>query len=344
MSPAYLLMMTFLTGQLRTFDTSKIQAINASPYNGVSVPLVDAYDSSRLTYGQFEPDIRRIKQTAKKNIWPTIFLNRIIGCTDCPAPARQPAFTRIRGMDLDNSTGALSDFYDRFRLALKVARGLGAPGIIVDPEPYNDEALSVSRVAQLRNSQPTVIQESLEAVGVHLANIAAQYYPGATIWLLYTTLDKLGQPGRQNVAAFVTLGLLQQSKVHGESLRIIDGGEDRGYCYSSMARLQEMTEERKKAFSPFIKRFRNLALAGTITLWNSPSKRRGWLLQRTGELGECGRANLQGADFVPYLHFLLVSYRFVWIYAATMSDYNPYSSQASTFNRIIESALHEGSD
>lgn len=337
---AYLLLMTFASGQLSSFNPAKIQAVNASPYNGVVVPIVSQYDSSRHALAEFQPDIRRFKQSSTKDIWPVVFLNRIIGCTKCP-PQAPGEFRRIKGAEFSSDTGALSAFYQLFRMALKIARALHSPGIVVDPEPYNDETLGVRKIAQLRGDRPENIRKNLLAVGRQMANIAQQEYSNAVILFFYTTMDQLSTPRtNQNIAAFVALGLLRGSATNGGNLTVVSGGEAHGYCFSSLERLREVAAQRKAGMEKFTSEFPNLALAGTIALWNDPASRRDWMLRRQGQLAECGKAgDLHGPGFVPLLHYMLQAYPYVWIYAAGAADYRPYGREASVFNRIISSAI-----
>ena len=47
-------------------------------------------------------------------------------------------FNKIKGMDLWNETGALNDFFNIWKMSLKIAKELGSPGIFVDAEAYNN--------------------------------------------------------------------------------------------------------------------------------------------------------------------------------------------------------------
>jgi hypothetical protein len=337
---AYLLLMTFGSGQFSTFDAAKMQAVNASPYKGVVVPLVSQYDASNHTFAEFQPDLQRMKQTSTKDIWPMVSLNRIVGCTQCP-PQASAKFRSINGIEFSSQTDALSSFNQDFRIALKIARSLHSPGIVIDPEPYNDEAMTVQKAARLRHDQPEDIRKNLMAVGAGMASIAQQEYPNAVILFFYTALSQLNKPSAaQNIAAFVTLGLLRASATNGGTLKVVSGGEDFGFCFSSLERLREITAQRKEEIGKFTSEFPNLSLGATIAPWNDPASRRDWMVRQQGQLAECGKAgNLHGPDFIPLLHYMLQTYPYVWVYAAGAADYRPFGQNAPIFNRIISSAV-----
>jgi hypothetical protein len=69
----YLLLVSFYTGHILNFGQNKIDTINSSPYHGVAVPLVGAYDSEAYSYERFKESIERISKYSKRDIWPWIF-------------------------------------------------------------------------------------------------------------------------------------------------------------------------------------------------------------------------------------------------------------------------------
>jgi hypothetical protein len=338
---AYLLLMTFASGELRNFDLEKVRAVNASPYNGVAVPLTNGYDISQHTLKEFDSKLAEIKANTTKHVWPVVFLNRIVGCVKCPPLAAPSYFSRIRVMDISNTAGALDDLYGQFVLALRIARTLHSPGIVVDPEPYNDESISVQRVANRLGQNTAEVGEQLQEIGSHLADLACQEDPGAVIWFFYTGLDRINQSQLAvPPAAYVVLGMLRRARANHLRLTVVSGGEMWGYCFSSLERLRQVTHERKKVFGPFLARYPELMLGGTVALWNDPHSRRGWMLNREGQAAECGGADkLWGSDFVPLLKHLIHSYRYVWIYAAGAADYDPYGKKAPVFNSLIKAAV-----
>ncbi|HVY54699.1 MAG TPA: hypothetical protein VHC46_02990, partial [Thermodesulfobacteriota bacterium] len=148
----YLLLVTFYTGELRDFGRDKMDAIAASPYNGVAVALIGAYDTGKYTAGDFASSVKRMKEGKHKDVWPWVFFNRFIGSEEGArslSPKSGNAYFRaIKGMDIYDETGALGDFYGIWKIALETARELGSPGILVDPEAYNNyETYKVSFIS-----------------------------------------------------------------------------------------------------------------------------------------------------------------------------------------------------
>lgn len=337
---AYLLLLTFASGDLKHFGAAKLRALNASPYDGAAISVSGPYDSSHHSLDEFDPALVELRGGSHKQIWPMVFLNRIIGCVKCPRLASAAVFGRIKVMDVQDRAGALGDFYAQFGIALALAAALKAPGVVVDPEPYNDESITFERLSDRlgQDRERTAVQ--LEQIGAHMADMTAHVYPGAVIWFLYTGLDRMaGHKAATPPAAYIALGALRRAQGRSIPLKLVSGGELLGYCFSSLKRLKRVTDDRKISFAPLMAVYPQLALAGAITLWNDSSSRRGWLLNQSGQEAECGRAgDLNGRDFIPLLRYLLSSYPYVWIYAAGVADYNPYGSKAPIFNQLIDDA------
>src|SRR5579872_2787833 len=120
---ACLMLVSFLTHSFKHFDSAQIQAVNASPYQAVAVPLTDTYSVRKPAEEEFMDEVALIKASSKKQIWPWIFLNRIVGskadAKSLSPDADNPYFRRIKGLDLYNEAGALDDFIELWRIALR---------------------------------------------------------------------------------------------------------------------------------------------------------------------------------------------------------------------------------
>ncbi len=229
----YLLLVSFYTGTLADFTAPKIQAINASPYHGVAVSVVGAYDTAPITAERFTSESARIKQAAKKQIWPWVYFNRFIGFardgrSHSPL-AEAPYFTRIRGFDLYNETGALGDFYEIWRQALRLARELQAPGILVDAEPYNNyQTYRVGYLAQQAGRSEAEVISRLRQIGAELADIVQQEYPTAVLWFFFSGLitpPAGAAPGEERSVTHIVHGMLTRAKASGAQFLLVSGGE-----------------------------------------------------------------------------------------------------------------------
>ncbi len=61
----YLLLVSFYSGQINNFGIEKIKAINESPYHGVAVALIGAYDTGK--YIQWSIEWKRIYNVSERH-------------------------------------------------------------------------------------------------------------------------------------------------------------------------------------------------------------------------------------------------------------------------------------
>ncbi len=331
----YLLLVSFGV-QLNTFDKSKIELINNSPYDGVAVPLLEAYDTSKPDMQHFAEAVKRIKGSCTKQVWPWVFFNRFIGSREdgqAYSPLSNNAYFRaIKGMDLDNQTGALGDFLELWRLSLRIARELGSPGIMVDPECYNNyNNYEVDYLAKEMGLPVEVVKNRLKAIGAELMEIANAEYPQAVIWFTHTAIapQKTWRTWFQSdlpTPAYLVLGMLDQAKKLGLKATIVDGTDPNQGCYESLADLEQSTTARQERFAALLETYPQLRLGGVIVPWADSRQKRGWTLR-----GKCGESKLKNLnDFKPLIQYLLRSYDYVWIYAGGDAGYDPYDAAVST--------------
>lgn len=311
----YLLLVSFYTPTINNFGLDKIKAINESPYYGVAVPLIDAYDANKYTDKDFESAVKLIKENSKKDIWPWIFFNRFVGYEKKENAHRSTAnreipkyFRDIKGMDIFNESGAFEDFCDIWRISLRIAKQLSVPGIVVDPETYNDyKNDNVSYLSKELGKSEDEINKSLIGIGKKLVDIAEKEYPVATLWFLYTGLGnttKSFEPlDRKDyrTASYIILGMLEYIKEKQSKIKITSGGEvSLGYCNESLEDLQERIKKREIAFETVLGSYPYLFLGGTIAPWNSPELKTDWMLK-----GKCGNSKLKNInDFKPLIKLL----------------------------------------
>jgi hypothetical protein len=342
----YILLVSFYSGQINNFGVDKINAINASPYNGVAVALTDAYDTNKYTGKDFESIIKTLNKSSKKHIWPWVFFNRFIGNKESDSANTRHSdaeyFRRMKGMDIYNESGALNDFYSIWKISLTIANRTNSPGIVIDPESYNNrQANSLTYLSKRLGKSNKEIKERLKMVGKELLDIGDDIYPDATFWFFSTGLVSSfnkRNPFAENEGAisYIIYGMLERNKEKGSKHKFIEGGEVMpwGYCYKNLADLNDKKEIRYKKYEYLLNSYPNLYLGGTIAPWDKPSSKRSWLLQRE----ECIKSEQKTIDdFKPLIHQLLKSYNYVWIYAAMAAGYDPYNIEiASKYNEIIE--------
>lgn len=342
----YLLLVTFYSPGIQDFGPNKVQSINRSPYNGVALQLVDGYSTSRAV-PELALTIARFKRACRKHVWPWIFFNRFVGAErgakKVPKSNREYWFS-IKGMDLYDEAGALGHFYRIWRKALEVARELGSPGIVVDPEPYNDYGVyEVSYLAKKLSRPTTVVKARLKDIGRRLTDIADEVYPEATVWLLFSGL---GTPERNwlplqekeyRTVTYIVMGMLERAAERRSNLRFVSGGEvSLGYCFLSLQDLTAKMARRSENFASFSTMYPNLILGGTISPWRSVQVKRDWLLR-----DKCGQSSLKTIeDFGPLFEKLFESYGYVWIYAAGAAEFDPYDPvRATVYHEVLAQAL-----
>lgn len=354
----YLLIVSFLTPVLSNPDVMKIKALNNSPFQGVTVMLRDAYDCKEVTLNDFRITARLLKIHCRKDIWPWIFFNRFVGykaSSESHESVRGQKFAArfeaIKGMDLFNETGALADFLNIWRISLQISKELGSPGIVVDPEAYNNyDSMRVEYLAGQMDKSEGEIRGRLREIGKELADFAGEIYPDATIWFLATGLDRLEKDSPLSLGKFVRsryqpsftyiiLGMLERSKEKNLRLRFVCGGEEAlGYCHESLRSMKEKISKRQASLEPILRNYDNIRLAGTLAPWDKVESKSGYFADNY----ECRTSEFRTiTDFEPVLKTLFSTYDYNWMYAGT-DLWNPYDPKTSAaYNKVLDSAIKE---
>jgi hypothetical protein len=344
MGDNYLLLVN--TAIANQMDTPKMAQFDRSPYDGLAVSFADAYDTFPVVpLAPMETHIAGWKKSTSKEIWPWVYLNRMIGANDAEGNrySKVPYFQRFQGLDLDGKAGAQKDFLENWRNALRLAKDTGVPGIVCDLEFYNNyKAYDLAELARMTSMPQQEVLNALGEVGARMADIAAAEYPGATLWFLFTGFTRSdyrvidGQP-YYFAATYVAEGLLDQIQRDHLPLRVLSGGEvGLGYCHHSVDDLRQAIEKRARVYAPLLQKYNGiLQLAGTMTLWSDPSAKKNWVAQ-----GVCGTSSAATVeDLIPYMELLFRSYRYNWLYGSPNGGYFAFqSTSAPRFDAAIGQA------
>jgi len=346
MSLEHLMLLSFSDPDLLGWSDEHLEILDESPFDGVASAVTDPYDTGPIPrFEKFERTVDLLKKQRVK-FWPWVFLNRMIGRgpgsrAHRGAPAAD-LFRRIKALDLENETGARDDFLGMWRLALRLARHMGSPGIVADFEAYNDyRAYDPHWVAKRRGEGVDRVVTLLKRLGSDLAQNATEEYPGAVIWQLF--FDPYREPysdGNRRLTRttnYINLGLLERASKEGLDLKVIDGGETHlGYFNATLVQLESKITSHWELSKPWRERFRGrFALGGTIAPYADASKLTWWIRQAAGEDPVWKGAR----DFGQVFLRLFRSYSYVWIYAASAADFDPYDrASARSIYDVISSS------
>jgi hypothetical protein len=319
----YLALFTFQSASFSAITDDQLRILQASPYDGMATWLMDGYDTyDPPSITQLLPRAHHLKRLTRKDLWPFVFLNRIIQQnptgshhTGMKADA---AFARIRGMDLDDETGALTQFLETWQRSVQLAKAMGGPGAGLDPEFYNNYPLEdLGALARRREETLEATAAKLAAVGARMADIIRDEYPGAVVWSLYTRLGSTASheatlgPVRTppSVQACILCGLMDRAGRTHTPVTVIDGSEDGiGYTNASFDELKHKLVAQSAANALWLSRYPQLVLGGAISPWLDLQHRAYWMTEKPAV------ASIE--DFEPFLQLLMQQRAFVWVYGA----------------------------
>src|SRR5579884_2093446 len=261
-SEPYLLLVSFYRAE------GQIHVLDDSPYDGVAVPVVDAYYSGPSpSFEQVQARFLSLERQTAKQVWPWLFFNRMVGPQAGHAATTKLNTRIINGIDLDGRAGARTAFLNLWRVSLRQAKRSGAPGIVLDMEFYNNpQAYSLEALAQQRSALPSALESQLRRLGSEMATIANVEFPNALVWTLVTGLTENGPPPAEaSTRGYVLIGFLDAVRRHHFHLTLLDGGEDSlGYCHDSLSQLAAAIRSRNEESRHYLHAYgQALALAGT---------------------------------------------------------------------------------
>jgi hypothetical protein len=340
----YLLLVN--TAIARLLTPADIAEFDRSPYNGLAVAFWHAYDSSPApTPAEMQQSIADWKKITKKDIWPWVYVNRLIGVdeTEINPYTKDPYFHRFQGADLDDKAGALSDFLQYWQNTLKAAKASGVAGIFCDLEYYNyHKEYDIGEMSRRTGKTPAELVSLLKQLGARMATIAAVEYPDATLWFAFTGF---GYPSFKTIAgqayfptpAYIAMGLLEEISAKHFHLKVISGGEGSlGYCHETLDQFRGAITKRAVTFAPQLQKYGGaLELGGTLTLWSDRTAKKGEMLE-----GSCGNSSAATVeDLEPYLELIAENYRYNFIYASGDGGYSAFNPEiARRFNAVIAKA------
>jgi hypothetical protein len=324
----------------------ELAQFDKSPYDGIAVAFSYNYDTAPPpSPAELRAKIAHWNTITKRDIWPWVFANRIIGVDDNEEnhyTKDNAYFHRIKGADLEDKAGALSDFLLNWQNALQAAKDSHVPGIVCDLEFYNyHKEYSVEELSKQTGKKPRELVELLRQVGVKMGDLAGVRYPDATLWFLFTGFGYKGHwtingEPYNSAPTYIVTGLMDEIQQKHFPLKVISGGEaSLAYCHDSLDKFREKVAAREAAFSPELQKYRGIfELGGTMTLFSDRSTMQGWVKQ------DCSSSQASSVeDLEPYLELLLRTFRYNWIYASSDGGYHAFQAQtAPRFDAVIRKA------
>ncbi|MBM3471893.1 MAG: hypothetical protein FJX75_01305 [Armatimonadetes bacterium] len=352
---AYLSLITFYTSVWRE-KPEQLAVVNDSAYAGVAVPVWSGYDTDPVPpYAETIPKLRELRKLVNIDVWPWVFSNRLFGVPE--DATRHPSvvggavpdyFARIRVLDLDDEAGARSDVLTQWRYAVRAARELGAPGIVLDLEAYNNyKAYDVAYVAEKRGESVSGIVAKCESIGADLARICEEEYPTCIVWSLFSRLEasqrrETPDGPLYSTAGHISLGFLKHARDHHVPCKYLCGGEvTPGYYNRNVDALKRRIAQRDAEMADMLAAFPNhLFLAGTISPYHDASILTSWIKDAAGENPELKTIQ----DFGPMFRTLFDAYDWVWIYASSAAKTEPYDPERNRqYSDVLRAALEEAS-
>jgi hypothetical protein len=338
LAATYVLMVSSMHPPFLGLNEEHVKALNATPFDGVAVDIINAYDGTALPdEGALLAHCKKIRALSAKPIWPLIYTNRTIEVPAAEAQERtyikNPSyFTVIKGMDICGEAGALNDFYQLYRLSLRMARALNAPGIVLDLEVYNhSDGYRVQWIAERQGKTPAEVIARLKEIGAQMADIAGEEFPEAVLWSLFTCLNRSEQnretTGNYYIApSYIFMGLLERAAEKRIPLLLVSGGEWGGYYYPSVEAMRKRFAERNAGFQPWLAKYpKHLALGATITVWGDAKNNSGWVLKDA----TANTPYRHVPDFEPLVTEMFRTYRYIWFYVPGVTDYRPLNLEES---------------
>jgi hypothetical protein len=341
----YLLLVN--TAVARLLHPQDLAEFDRSPYDGLAIAFHYNYDTAPVASAEsMVQQLNEWKSSTRKHLWPWIFLNRLVGAGEAATNERVNVeyFKKIRGIDLEDRSGARSDFLLMLRNAVRAARLSSAPGIVLDLEFYNDhQEYDPAEMAAKTGRPASQLVGLLRELGAAIADEASREYPQAVLWLPFTGFShhdfrKIAGASYFPTPVYIASGLLDRIKERGYRLSVVSGGEGSlGYCHENLADFENAIRKRAQVFDSVLKQYPAvLELAGTLTLWNERSGKSGFIAEDV-----CGKSSAATVEELePYLELLFRSYRYNWIYGSSNGSYFAFDSHsAPRFNRVISRAL-----
>jgi hypothetical protein len=265
-----------------------------------------------------------------KHLWPY--------CMFCEA------IDPTTGLDIDGSSGLLSYWYVQFTEALKVARTLNAPGIMIDFEQYTKPELhDMTDVIEDSGLSEAVCISLLRGIGSHMMDLVQEHYPDCIIWPYFNKLVDGPWHYFPSFDTYVGLGFLDRAVELGSGAKWVIGlGEWVGEFNRNMTEVESAINAAVAAHQTYLSQYpNNLRLSFEFAPYNGVSN-------TTGIVNTWLNSDLPSVEFTnvslmaPMLSMMLDNVSYVWVWADSYCGYDPSNPTTSLpFNEMVTGVLDD---
>jgi hypothetical protein len=323
-----LLYFSFTTPKYNELSTIHLQQLQKAGFTDMCARLVGAYETTIPVDAELKVTAETLKSQQAQNVWPLVFFNRFAGftknnqCDNCSNATlvKSTEFYNINGLDIFDEAGALSSFYELFKIALILAKDTGAPGVFIDPELYNcRDAYSVTTLSKRwKKSVPEIISQ-LKAVGHQLSTLCGEAYPKAELYFYLLDIGRKREDGYQNSIAYIAEGILEHALLNDIGLTVIDGWTGQYLCYSAK-HLKHIIDDAILTKAAHLRRYSNLTMSAVLAPYESFASIPTLSWMKKGLISKyfTGALELRTiSDFKPLYDYLFSTFKNVWVYGAT---------------------------
>ncbi len=299
-----------------------MNVLNQSPYDGT---IFNAWGLNRNIHSS-PGCLEWVKELdlGSKHLWPETQWDEM----------SIPSETQAT-LDLGNSEGRIDYWLAQWRESLRIAREIGSPGIIFDPETYIDVMLHyIPYVVAANGISETALKTQLQAIGSEMCDIIDEEHP--TVWIV--DLGGNTSAWTDTCSYWIAKGILDRAKVRGSQFIWYAAGHGISYYQTDTAEFATEIASGFTRAAPYLAEWPNLRCSAPIMLFDGITSTSGYIREQL-EL----KAPLEFAsvyDFLPVLTLYGENFDIAWFYREPSTGYSDDPAVIATFNNLLRHAKY----
>ncbi len=300
-----------------------MNTLNEGPYDGT---IFNAWGLNRSVHSA--PgclDWTRSLNLGNRHLWPETELDEM----------SIPSETQAT-LDLFDREGRLSYWLAQWRESLRIARLLGAPGVIFDGETYTDVYLMyLSYVVTANGISETALKTRLQEIGAQMCDIIDEEFPDA--WIV----DLLGgHAGWENSTCgfWLVKGVLDRAKARGSQFRWYAAGHGISYYQSDVAEFETEIAEGFTRNASYLAQWPNLRCSAPIMLYDGINNTAGWIRDHLAMKEPLEFQSVY--DFAPVLALYEANFDICWFYREPSTGYSDIPAVVARFENVLRHAKY----